>query len=595
MTTSEESLEMSNRVDNRGSSIAIQVPPSPTPVKPQKPPTLDSRMSMVGDVLEIDLKNYGLKDIVDEELDHPVNEAYLTAVVWSQIKKWFWLNIGFYIVYLILLTTSVWVNLPVQEKTKNSTCASTTTTITTITTTTTIRSNNPIQSQLYSTPFRDMWQQGILAALITLFLLLLVVREIGQMWLQCRAVAKAKAKAKKANCDRPGTGLLGFKKGHYFTWDNMGDWISIGVTIFYIVYLFRFIISKERDPNDKKLASSCGALAVLVAWLNLPFYLSELPSVGPMIHFAHDVLRTLIQIIMVLAAPFIIGYGLFFHFEMPSTKSDNMWYHDMLKAVMKMMKNLDDMDYVTKKHDTFPLVLLNEAAMGVFMIVLCLALQNVLLTLTVGRMEIFFRSAKINRMRRVLRAFESFSVLSKTYKLVNWKSLKEPNSTTNQPQPYPRPYPELQYSISDWKLLKVEKSEKNKIDAWKNVLWFFKFMIEAQGQHYQQSCKYLGKLYIGDNTYAEYSIPSWIINKAEEIKKKDIQEEAQGAETRSIKSTQLDMDKKLDNCGVVQVRTDEKIKNMQIAMNDQKRQIDEMHKILVGFEQRRKTSRTELS
>ena len=97
------------------------VPPSPTPVKPQKPPTLDSRISMVGDVLEIDFKNYGLKDIVPEELDHPVNEAYLTAVVWSQIKKWFWLNIGFYIVYLILLTTSVWVNLPVQEKTKSQT------------------------------------------------------------------------------------------------------------------------------------------------------------------------------------------------------------------------------------------------------------------------------------------------------------------------------------------------------------------------------------------------------------------------------------------------------------------------------------------
>ena len=69
----------------------------------------------------IDFKDYGLEDIRKEDLDHPVNEAYLAAVVWSQIKKWFWLNTGLYIVYLILLTTSVWLNLPVQEKSKGQT------------------------------------------------------------------------------------------------------------------------------------------------------------------------------------------------------------------------------------------------------------------------------------------------------------------------------------------------------------------------------------------------------------------------------------------------------------------------------------------
>ena len=61
-------------------------------------------------VLKINLEDYRLEDIEKQDLDHPVNEVFLTAVWSLEFRKCFWLNIALYATFLILLTTSVWMN-----------------------------------------------------------------------------------------------------------------------------------------------------------------------------------------------------------------------------------------------------------------------------------------------------------------------------------------------------------------------------------------------------------------------------------------------------------------------------------------------------
>jgi len=276
------------------------------------------------------------------------------------------------------------------------------------------------------------------------------------------------------------------QKSKYFTWDNTLDWTSIGVTIVYIVNFVRSI----NDPEIQNLAASWGAFAVLVAWLNVPLYLSELPSVGTMIHFSYDVLRTIIQMIMVLATPLIIGFGLFFHFvAKPSTDPDNWWYHDMLKVISMMLGNPDIKDYVTTQDYIFPLAVLNEAVICIFMIVMCLVIQNVLLTLTVSRMEYFKKTANQVRMKRLTRACESLSDLLSKLKI---------------------------FKLKQWKRLAVRKNPKKTWEA-----WFMKLIRETQGD--QQACTYKGKLYTAKDWNDHHPIQNPNPNPKYEIqfKKKD--------------------------------------------------------------------------
>ena len=506
---------------NLGFSPASSASPTPTQLASTPPSTiltispkkltLDGRVTMVNGVLNINLENYGLDDIKKQYLNHPVNEAFLTAV-WSRIRKWFWLNIAIYAIFLVLLTTSVWLNSAMIDQT--------------FATPPTSSSNLSEPNSTINLPEPNS-TQVLLVAFVASFWLLLVVREIAQMWLQR------------------------YKISHYLTSDNVLDWILIGVTSTYIVYFVRFLIWEE--GNDQSLASSCGAFAVLVGWLNVPFYLSELPLVGTIIHFSYDVLVAIIQMIMVLASPFIIGFGLFLHFEIPSAGSDNWWYHDILRSFSMMLGNLDiksKLDRARGNHS-------NELAIGVFMIVMCLVIQNVILSLTVGRLEYFSKSADFIRMRRLLRAFKSFSSL---------KILKLPNG--------------------HWKTLKVSKNDE--IRTWQT--YFFKTMLKAQSHHYHTSIECRAKLYDKFDREETYyvAIPSWVINKAEKIiiKAEDVEDNQILNTSIAAQKTQVaEMHTILVNQEMqnTQLRTDNQ--NLTNALTDQKTQIAEMHKILVGFEQ----------
>ena len=500
-------------------------------------------MSMDNGVLNINLERYGLDDIKKHDLDHPVNEAFLTAV-WSRIRKWFWLNIALYAIFLVLLTWSVWLNYSSNNSGTPPTSSSNLSEPKAITNLSEPNSTINLPKP-NSTIFGEFWKQGLLVTFVALFWLLLVVREIVQMCLQKSKIF------------------------HYLTLDNVIDWILIGVTSAYIVNFLQFLI--WGDPNDQNLASSCGSFAVLVGWLNIPFYLSELPLVGTIIHFAFDVLITIIQVGMVIATPCIMAFGLFFHFEITNTGSANWWYHDILKAFSMMLGNPDTEEYVTDKHSTFPLALLNEFAIGVFMIVMCLVIQNVLLTLTVGRLEFFSKNADFIRMERLLRAFKSFSDL---------RILKLPNEK--------------------WKNLRVSKTKNDEIRTWQ--AYIFKSMIKAQGHHYHTSIEYRAQLYDQLNQPKPYdvAIPSWVINKAEEIlnKVEDV------VDNRNLNTSLIDLASQKTQVAqmhtilvnqetqITQLRTDNQnltsaFTNLNTSLIDlaaPKTQVAQMHAILVNQE-----------
>ena len=181
------------------------------------------------------------------------------------------------------------------------------------------------------------------------------------------------------------------KKLNYVNFDNAMDWADLIPTIVYLVTIW----------TDPLMAFNAGTWIILFGFLNLTLSAGEFPLFGTIIQAIFSVAVTLLSVMFVIA-PILIGFMIFFYFTAKNTGS--IFQNDdialsALKVLAMMLGNIHIKEFNTGKPHfnvgsnttDWPITSTGSVQSGIlfFMIFICIVIMNVLIGLTVNRIDHF--------------------------------------------------------------------------------------------------------------------------------------------------------------------------------------------------------------
>ena len=301
----------------------------------------------------------------------------------------------------------------------------------------------------------------------------------------------------------------------YIHLENVMDWAVIIPTIVYLITIW----------FDTKLALNAGVWAMLLGWLNLTFYFGAFPLFGTVIHAIYNITLTLISVIWVVL-PIVAGFMLFFRFTFATEDGTLQDFRKtLLKTVAMMLGNIDIEDFYsnpTRLNSTSKLDLSmgsNEVGIFCFMIFICIVIVNVMIGLTVNRINELLENAQLIRLEKTYNACQGFCSV--------W-------DTINKIIPCC-----CQFTDNSWKQVEVSFQPKES-----KLTTIFSFFLRAQGllDNGAKNFEHYATVYSKDSRSTEIALPVWVFQKAKKIcekheelakKDKDVTDNA-----RFIKKTQ---------------------------------------------------------
>ena len=213
--------------------------------------------------------------------------------------------------------------------------------------------------------------------------------------------------------------LTSKKKIDYLKKSNALDLADIIATIVSLVTIW----------IDQCLAFNSLTWVVLLGFLNLTFSAGEFPLFGAIIQAIFGVSITLLSVMFVVT-PILTGFIIFFYFTLPMEDKSL----GVLSVFQMMLGNIDVKGFTNIKRPTdgSPTAALGSVEFGVmfFMIFICIVIMNVLIGLTVNRIDQFVKKGHLIRLQKTARALVSDKALETWFSCFNknckntWSSLE---------------------------------------------------------------------------------------------------------------------------------------------------------------------------
>ena len=280
--------------------------------------------------------------------------------------------------------------------------------------------------------------------------------------------------------------VLTLKRGmDYIQLENFLDWAVIISTLIYLITIWEY-------PN---LALNVGVYAMLLGWMNLTFCISEFPLFGTIIHAIFNVTLSLLPV-FVIVLPILCGFMFFFNFTFAS---DHGAVNDIgktfLKIIAMMLGNIEISEFDSKTNSNSDLTLAmgsNEVCIFGFMIFICVIVMNVMIGLTVNRINEFLKQANLIRLKKVYNVYQGFDKINR---ICCWWNSK-----------------------TSWERVDVSLQPKTETSRLNNI---FSCILRAQG-FLKNDVKYLehsATVFSNGSKLKDIGIPSWVLELLEEAKK----------------------------------------------------------------------------
>ena len=208
----------------------------------------------------------------------------------------------------------------------------------------------------------------------------------------------------------------------YIQLENIFDWAVIITTLIYLITIWV-------DPN---LALNFGVWAMLLGWVNLTFYISEFPFIGTIVHAILNVTLSLLPV-FVIVLPILCGFMFFFNFTLAS---DHGAVSDIgktfLKTIAMMLGNIEIKEFngpefntTTNASSDFKLAMgSNEIGIFGFMMLISVIVMNVMIGLTVNRIDEFLKQAHLIFQEKTLNAIYRFEKINRLNKTSLWNKVE---------------------------------------------------------------------------------------------------------------------------------------------------------------------------
>ena len=219
------------------------------------------------------------------------------------------------------------------------------------------------------------------------------------------------------------------RKKEYINLENAMDWAVIITTLIYLITIW----------FDTKLALNAGLWSMLLGWMNLTFYFGAFPLFGTVIYAIANITLTLISVIWIVL-PIVAGFMLFFNFTFATEDGALQDFKKtFLKTVAMMLGNIDIEEFYSKstglnstglnstsKFDLKIGLGSNEVGIFCFMIFICIVIVNVMIGLTVNRINEILDNAHLIRQEKIINAYQGFQLFFKLF----WEPADNPFSNT---------------------------------------------------------------------------------------------------------------------------------------------------------------------
>ena len=201
------------------------------------------------------------------------------------------------------------------------------------------------------------------------------------------------------------------RRKEYIRLENAMDWAVIITTFIYLITIW----------FDTRLALNTGLWAMLLGWMNLTFYFGAFPLFGTVIYAIANITLTLISVIWIVL-PIVAGFMLFFNFTFATEDGALQDFKKtFLKTVAMMLGNIDIEEFYsestglnstglnsTSKFDLKIGLGSNEVGIFCFMIFICIVIVNVMIGLTVNRINEILDNAHLIRQDKINNAYQGF-------------------------------------------------------------------------------------------------------------------------------------------------------------------------------------------
>ncbi|KAF5402193.1 hypothetical protein PHET_03901 [Paragonimus heterotremus] len=218
-------------------------------------------------------------------------------------------------------------------------------------------------------------------------------------------------------------------KRNYFTWEN-----AIEISI----YVLAFLITV--DTNECMHVTGLrehwqwqsGTIGLMLAWVNLPFFVQRIPFLGVYVSMFKLVLRNLVILLMIFS-PFIVAFMMTFHLLLMNQLA---FKHrgDALSKIMVMISGEVEFENTMFKRYEQPnaeeyMVYYERCTYAlfiVFIIIMPIALTNTLTGIAVGEVSSILREAAMSKLRLTIRTIVSTNELFKAMNVFSSFGICEP-------------------------------------------------------------------------------------------------------------------------------------------------------------------------
>ena len=232
---------------------------------------------------------------------------------------------------------------------------------------------------------------------------------------------------------------------------------------------------------DITLATKFGAVAVLLAWIQITLLLARFPSFGIYIYMANFVFTTIIMF-FTLYLTALIGFAISFHMLLKSQKAFDDPISSLLKVIVMMIGEFDyDANFTNENNAKYFDLSHNDIAQIIFVFFILLVsiiLANLIVGLTVNKTDTLFKQADYyHNSKKVLnickiedilefKVFGRIKHLSHGFGLKGIQLLDELESKIYKKCSYVQPLSKTNNQYIDWEVCVFVNDENHRKTPW---------------------------------------------------------------------------------------------------------------------------------
>ena len=284
-------------------------------------------------------------------------------------------------------------------------------------------------------------------------------------------------------------------------------------------------------PFDRDTSYHAGAWAVFIGWWRLSLLLGQFPSIGVYIFLATSVMKTLVMFSL-MYMPILMSFAFLFHILLPNKTAFLDIHSSILMVANMMIGELEFTGFFLKPNIDVGQDISAQIAFVLFILVGNIVIANLLIALTVSRTENLLSTARIMRLKKIVK---HICHLEDIIKKVPWLSKWMFSSTS------------VFAHFENFKMIGVKP---NAIEQMKRK-WFYQFMLShflyADPQLANFNKDYVMHFYDRETRTLERNVrqkiprtPAWIINKVLKRKAKLYQRKQQSDNIASVEKFQSD-------------------------------------------------------